>query len=349
LHRDLLRLRREDPVIAAQEVRCIDGATLAEFAFVMRWYSDEYGDRLLLVNLDREQVLAPAPEPRGYIGRRTDHAQQLPSVGRNPVKCAHNHFWRKSMGRLENRIAIVTGAARGIGACVAQLFVQEGARVMLADVRDELGSTLAAQLGAQAAYVHLDVGVEADWVAALEATQQRFGAPTVLVNNAGIFRTQPIESLSMEAYMEVIRTNQIGVFLGMRSCIAPMREAGGGAMVNISSVQGLEGMTNGLAYAASKFAVTGMTKTAAIELAKHRIRVNSVHPGPIATMLVAESHGTTDIAAATAHEPGVPVKRWGQPEEIARLVLYLASDESSYSTGGAFLADGGLTAGLMYE
>ncbi|AMN47249.1 3-alpha-hydroxysteroid dehydrogenase [Steroidobacter denitrificans] len=251
------------------------------------------------------------------------------------------------MRRLEGKIAIVTGAVRGIGASVARLFVQEGAAVMLTDMRDELGSALAAELGSQAAYTHLDVGEEAEWAAVLELTHRRFGAPTILVNNAGIFRTEPIESLSMQAYMEVIRTNQIGVFLGMRSCIAPMREVGGGAIVNISSVQGLEGMRNGLAYCASKFAVTGMTRTAAIELAKYRIRVNSVHPGPIATSLVAEAHGTSDIATATAHEPGVPMKRWGQPEEIAGLVLYLASEESSYSTGSAFLADGGLTAGLM--
>ncbi|HLS82451.1 MAG TPA: glucose 1-dehydrogenase [Steroidobacter sp.] len=253
------------------------------------------------------------------------------------------------MGRLEGRIAIVTGAARGIGASVARLFVQEGAHVVLADVRDELGGALAAELGEHADYVHLDVGVESEWAAALETTHRRFGAPTVLVNNAGVFRMQPIESLSMEDYMEVIRTNQIGVFLGMRSCIAPMRESGGGAIVNISSVQGLEGLTNALAYCASKFAVTGMTKAAAIELAKHRIRVNSVHPGPIATMLVAESHGVTDIAEIASREPGVPLKRWGRPEDVARLVLYLACDESSYSTGGAFTVDGGLTAGLVYE
>lgn len=267
----------------------------------------------------------------------------------NAVQCTLKECEEGFMGRLAGRIAIVTGGARGIGASVGRLFVKEGARVLITDVRDELGGTLARELGPNAVYQHLDVGLESDWAAAHDVVRRRFGPPTVLVNNAGIFRTAPIESLSLESYMEIVRTNQIGVFLGMRSCIAPMREAGGGAIVNISSAQGLEGMTNAVAYCASKFAVTGMTKTAGIELAKYRIRVNSVHPGPIATMLVAEAHGTGDIAAATAHDPGVPARRWGQPEDVARLVLYLASEESSYSTGGAFTVDGGLTAGLMYE
>lgn len=254
------------------------------------------------------------------------------------------------MDRLAAKVAIVTGAARGIGESVARLFVREGARVVIADVLDQPGEALAAALGASAMYVHLDVGSEGGWAAVLEATRRRFGAPTVLVNNAGIFRTHPIETLSVEAYMETIRINQLGVFLGMRTVIAPMREAGGGSIVNVSSAQGLEGMTNAVAYTASKFAVTGMSKTAGIELAKYRIRVNSVHPGPVATPLIAESMGAADVKSATAaYTPTVPVKRWAQPEEVARLILYLASDEASYSTGSAFLVDGGLTAGIMAE
>lgn len=254
------------------------------------------------------------------------------------------------MDRLAAKVAIVTGAARGIGASVARLFAQEGAGVVVADVLDQPGEALAASLGSAAIYVHLDVGSESGWAAVLEATHRHFGPPTVLVNNAGIFRTQPIETLSAEAYMETVRINQLGVFLGMRSVIAPMREAGGGSIVNVSSAQGLEGMTNAVAYTASKFAVTGMSKTAGIELAKYNIRVNSVHPGPVATPLIAESMGAPDVKSATArYTPTVPVKRWAQPEEVARLILYLASDESSYSTGSAFLVDGGLTAGIMTE
>lgn len=255
------------------------------------------------------------------------------------------------MGRLENKVAIVTGGARGIGESIVRAFTAEGAQVVCTDVRDEPGRELAASLGSRAAYVHLDVSSEAEWAAVVAATRERFGRPTVLVNNAGIFRTAPIESLSAEDYLQTVRVNQLGVFLGMRACIAPMREAGGGSIVNLSSAQGLEGMSNAVAYTASKFAVTGMSRTAGIELAKYRIRVNSVHPGPIATPLIAEAYGAPDVESATAQRaaPGVPLQRWGRPEEVARLVVYLASDESSYSTGSAFLVDGGLTAGIMTE
>lgn len=254
------------------------------------------------------------------------------------------------MDRLAGKVAIVTGAARGIGESVARLFAQEGARVVVADVLDGPGGALAASLGPTAIYVHLDVGSESGWAAALDATRRHFGPPAVLVNNAGIFRTHPIETLSVESYMETVRINQLGVFLGMRTVVAPMREAGGGSIINISSAQGLQGLTNAVAYTASKFAVTGMSKTAGIELAKYNIRVNSVHPGPVATPLIAESMGAPDVKSATAqYVPKVPANRWAQPEEVARMVLYLASDESSYSTGSAFLVDGGLTAGIMTE
>lgn len=249
------------------------------------------------------------------------------------------------MKRLEGKIAIVTGAAMGLGASVARLFVAEGARVVLGDVNDAEGSALAQSLGANAFYRHLDVGSEADWHAAIEKTVTKFGPPTVLVNNAGIYRVAPMESLSVDAYMQTIRINQLGVFLGMRSVIAPMKQAGGGSIVNISSIAGLQGIGNAIAYTASKYAVRGMTKSAAQELGPFGIRVNSVHPGAMVTPLLAQSLGADIATLEAAPAPGIPLARMGRADEIARLVLYVASDEASYSTGSEFVADGGLIAG----
>jgi len=247
------------------------------------------------------------------------------------------------MGRLDGKVAIISGAARGQGEAEAVLFAREGARVLLGDVLDGEGKAVAERIGAAALYTHLDVTDEVAWRDALALAESRFGRVDVLVNNAGIVRIAPLEETSLADYMEVIRVNQVGVFLGMRAVIPAMRRAGGGSIVNISSIDGLVGMSYGAAYVSSKFAVRGLTKTAALELGSLGIRVNSIHPGGVDTPMV---RGVGVDPQATGAFSNVPLGRIGRPEEIARLALFLASDESSYSTGSEFIADGGLTAGF---
>ena len=247
------------------------------------------------------------------------------------------------MGRLDGKVALITGGSRGQGAAEAALFVAEGGRVVLADVRDEQGEALAAELGEAAVYQHLDVRSEADWEAAVATAVERFGRLDILINNAGIVHAQPLEEMSRETYMDVIEVNQVGVFLGMRAVTPAMRDSGGGSIVNISSNAGLEGVSGVIGYVASKWAVRGMTKTAALELGQYGIRVNSVHPGGVDTpMLEQDDFEVVDQNAVFAAQP---IPRIGQPEEIAKMVLFLASDDSSYSTGAEFLADGGMMAG----
>ena len=247
------------------------------------------------------------------------------------------------MGRLEEKVALITGAARGQGAAEASLFVAEGARVVLSDLLDEQGEAHAKKLGDRAVYQHLDVRVESDWESAVSRTLEEFGRIDVLVNNAGIVQAAPLEEMSLQSYMEVVQTNQVGVFLGMRAVTPAMRAAGGGSVINISSNAGLEGVSGVIGYAASKWAVRGMTKSAALELGRYGIRVNSVHPGGVDTpMLQQEDFEGVDQDAVFSAQP---IPRIGRPEEIAQLVLFLASDESSFSTGAEFLADGGMMAG----
>ena len=247
------------------------------------------------------------------------------------------------MGRLDGKVALITGGSRGQGAAEGQLFVAEGARVVLADVRDEEGEAQAAKLGEDAVYQHLDVRSESDWERAVARAVEQFGRLDVLVNNAGIVHAEPLEQMSRETYMAVIEVNQVGVFLGMRAVTAAMRDAGGGSIINISSNAGLEGVSGVIGYVASKWAVRGMTKTAALELGRYGIRVNSVHPGGVDTpMLEQDDFDAVDQDAVFA---GQPIPRIGRPEEIAKLVLFLASDDSSYSTGSEFVADGGMMAG----
>ncbi|GAA4528434.1 glucose 1-dehydrogenase [Amycolatopsis samaneae] len=245
-------------------------------------------------------------------------------------------------GRLDGKIALITGGARGQGEAAVRAFVAEGARVVIADILDEDGEKLAADIGDAAVYQHLDVGSEADWEVAITRTQAAFGPPTVLVNNAGVLHFSELGKTELADYERVIRVNQIGQFLGMRSVVEPMTAAGGGSIVNVSSVEGLAGMPYLVAYTASKFAIRGMTKVAALELAAKNIRVNSVHPGAVDTRMIPEAVGTEVDMSFVAKK--VPLGRVGRPEEIARLVLFLASDESSYCTGGEFAADGGATA-----
>lgn len=251
------------------------------------------------------------------------------------------------MSNLNGKVALITGAARGQGAAEARLFAQRGAKVMLCDIRDDEGQAVAAEIGANAAYLRLDVTSEASWQAAVKATVSKFGKLNVLVNNAGIVKVTALADCPLEEYMQVIQVNQIGVFLGMKTVAPAMKQAGGGSIVNISSIDGLIGMTGGTAYCASKFAVRGMTKVAALELGKDGIRVNSIHPGGILTPMITGA----GLDAQTAGEifGRVPLQRIGQPEEIATLAAYLASDDASYSTGSEFIADGGLTAGFALE
>ncbi|KAA5825893.1 glucose 1-dehydrogenase [Saccharopolyspora hirsuta] len=242
--------------------------------------------------------------------------------------------------RLAGKVAIITGAARGQGAAAARRFVAEGARVLIGDVADEAGKALADELGPDAVYQHLDVSSEDDWVDAVRAAGE-LGRIDVLVNNAGVLHFSELADTSLADYERVIRVNQIGTFLGMREVIPAMSD-GGGSIINVSSVEGLGGMPLLVAYSASKFAIRGMTKVAAMELGKHGIRVNSVHPGAIDTRMIPDAVGGEVPMEHVGKR--VALGRVGQPSEIADLVVFLASDESSYCTGAEFVADGGATA-----
>ncbi len=247
------------------------------------------------------------------------------------------------MNDLDGRVAIITGAARGQGASAARLFVEHGARVVVADVRDEDGKELAESLGGNAYYRHLDVSNEDDWAAVVGEAVETLGGVDVLVNNAGLLDFSALPDTTLEQYLRLVNVNQVGTFLGMRAVSKPMMAAGRGSIVNISSVEGLAGMSYLVGYTATKFAIRGMTKVAAVELGPHGVRVNSVHPGMIDTNMVRDVAGGADVDF-TPVAKRIPLKRVGQPEEIAELVLFLASDRSSYCNGGEFAADGGATA-----
>ncbi|MBI2766744.1 MAG: glucose 1-dehydrogenase [Chloroflexi bacterium] len=245
------------------------------------------------------------------------------------------------MGRLEGKVAIVTGGARGQGGAESALFAREGAQVVVADVLDDDGRKTAAAAGG--IFFHLDVSNEEAWGKMVAEVMDRFGHIDVLVNNAGIFRPGRLTDTSLADYMHMIDINQVGVFLGMKAVAGPMINAGRGSIVNISSIAGMQASANGFAYGASKWAVRGMTKTAARELGRFGIRVNSIHPGLIDTPMLHELPGV-DADGGARMLRGVPIRRVAQPEEVANLALYLASDESSYSTGSEFIVDGGATA-----
>lgn len=246
---------------------------------------------------------------------------------------------------LEGKVALISGAARGQGAAEARLFVESGARVVLGDVLDDEGRALADGLGESARYVHLDVTEASDWTAAVEQAREAFGRLDILVNNAGVLHFAGLEDTTPEDYERVIRINQVGPFLGMRAAAPALRAAGGGAIVNISSTSGLTGMSATIAYTASKWAVRGMTKTAAMELGRDGIRVNSVHPGGINTPMVQDPEGNPP----SEYFDQLAIPRIGEPEEVARMVRFLASDECSYSTGSEFVIDGGLTQGMVVD
>jgi len=243
------------------------------------------------------------------------------------------------MNRLEGKVAIVTGAAQGMGASHARAFIQEGARVVLTDLNDEKGQTLAAKLGDNSLFVIHDVMREADWARVIAATEAHFGPVDVLVNNAGITQSKSLLETSLDDYRRIVDINQVSVFLGIKSVVPSMIKAGGGSIVNISSINGLVG--GAIGYTDSKFAVRGMTKAAALECAAFNIRVNSVHPGVIETPMIMQGDTKSAVEAFAKH---IPLKRVAKPEEVSSMVLYLASDESSYSTGSEFVVDGGITA-----
>ena len=246
-------------------------------------------------------------------------------------------------GELAGKVALITGGARGIGAATARRFVAEGAQVLIADRRAEEGNALAAELGQGARFVELDVGMEASWLAAVAAAEQGFGKLDVLVNNAGIIRVQKLAEMSVDTFRQVLDVNLVGTFLGLKHASPLIARSGGGAIVNFSSVQGLEGREGFLAYSASKFGVRALTKTAAIELGPQGIRVNTVIPGPTKTKMT-ERKGWTDADYDRAYGK-YPLGRMAEPGEVAEMVVFLSSDWSSYCTGGDFVVDGGITVG----
>ena len=245
------------------------------------------------------------------------------------------------MGRLEGKTALITGGARGQGAAEARLFAEEGANVVLTDVLDEDGERTAAEVGAD--YLHHDVTSEADWAAAVAHASELHGGVDILINNAGIYVPTPLIGGDLGDYRRVVEVNQVGVFLGMREVAPVMVERGGGSIINISSVGGLRGGGVAFGYTASKWAVRGMTKSAAVALGRYGIRVNSIHPGPIDTPMLDQ---IPEIEAGNLDRMvrRIPLGRIAEAVEVAKLALFLASDESSYSTGSEFVIDGGMTA-----
>jgi len=248
--------------------------------------------------------------------------------------------------RLQGKVALISGGSRGMGAYEAELFVQEGAKVVIGDVRDEEGNTLAEKIaagGGEAVFVHLDVTSEADWATAVNETVTRYGRLDVLVNNAGVSARGSIEETSVDDWDRVMNINAKGVFLGTKTAIPEMRKAGGGSIINISSQLGLVGMgESSPQYQSSKGAVRIFSKSAAIQYASEGIRVNSVHPGPIVTPMTEARR--SDVAVQKRMISRIPLGRYGESEDVAYGVLYLASDESSFVTGSELVIDGGWTA-----
>ena len=251
--------------------------------------------------------------------------------------------------RLEGKVAVVTGGASGIGAATARRFLAEGARVVIADVNDELGKTVADELGAGALFVHTDVTSQDDWDELLRVTSEHFAPLGVLVNNAGGGRgVGNIVDEVYEGHHNIMELNVSSVWMGTRAALPIMRDNGGGSIVNISSIDGLVGVAGMTTYVASKFAVTGLTKAVAFEGGPYNVRVNSVHPGFIETPMMLKATGTVRNRLVSAMEKQ-PIARFGKPEDVANAVLFFASDESSYCTGTSLVVDGGQLAGPHRE
>jgi 3(or 17)beta-hydroxysteroid dehydrogenase len=248
--------------------------------------------------------------------------------------------------RLAGKVALISGAARGMGAAEARLFAREGARVVIGDVLEAEGAAIEAEIsakGGEAVFVRLDVTRESDWAQAVASTVQRFGKLDVLVNNAGIGGVGRVDETATEAWDRVMEVNAKGVFLGTRAAIPAMRGAGGGSIINISSQLGLVGMDDSSPqYTASKGAVRLLTKTTALQYARDGIRCNSVHPGPIVTPMTERRRAEPAVYQRMLSR--IPLGRYGEPDEVAYGVLYLASDESAFVTGSELVIDGGWTA-----
>lgn len=244
------------------------------------------------------------------------------------------------MGRVAGKIALISGGARGMGAAHARALVDEGANVVIGDLLDDAGEALAAELGPNAIYVHLDVTDKQQWVDAVAATKTAFGPVSVLINNAGIANGNLLTDFELSEWQRILDINLTGTFLGCQAVAQTMIENKAGSIINISSVEGYRGSPGLHGYTATKFAVRGLTKSIALELAPHGVRVNSVHPGLI----------RTDMTAGIPEDfLQIPLGRAADPAEVSALVLYLASDESSYSTAAEFLIDGGLIAGIPHK
>ena len=251
------------------------------------------------------------------------------------------------MGKLDGKVALISGGSRGQGEAQARLFAREGAQVALADVLDAEGELVAASIndtGGDALYHHLDVTEQNQWQQTVDAVVERYGRLDVLINNAGIARVKFIEESTLQDYLEVIMINQVGVWLGMQAAIPAMKDAGSGCIINTSSTAGLEGYPGLGAYVSSKFAVRGMTKVAAQELGQFNIRVNSVHPGPIDTPMIRDPQIRRSADEDFDVGRSSPIPRVGHVDEVAKMMLFIAAD-ATYSTGAEFVIDGGVTAG----
>ena len=244
------------------------------------------------------------------------------------------------MGRVDGKVAVISGGARGMGASHARILTGEGAKVVIGDLLDDEGKALADELGEAARFVHLDVTQPEHWEAAVATAVNEFGKLDVLVNNAGIVNGNALQNFALADWQRIIDVNLTGTFLGLQAAIEPMIAAGGGSIINVSSVEGLRGSAWAHGYVASKFGVCGLTKSAALELAPHGIRVNSIHPGLIRTPMT--SGIPEDFLT-------IPLGRAGDPVEVSNFVLFLASDESSYATGSELVIDGGLVAGVPHK
>lgn len=244
-----------------------------------------------------------------------------------------------SSGRISGKIALITGGARGQGRQEAERFAAEGATVYITDVLDDVGAAAADELGDAVTFLHHDVTSEDDWAAVIAGIIQQHGRIEILVNNAGIFSMTAALDTSIEAWNQMVAINQTGVFLGIRDVGRVMCEQGSGSIINISSIAGLAGVGRAHAYAATKWAVRGMSKSAAIEFAAHGVRVNSVHPGIIDTDMLREFGGNIERITES-----IPMGRTASADEVANVVLFLASEEASYCSGHEFVVDGAMNA-----